>query len=350
LVSTALQNLATTTGLLIPTFLQGAVSVSQSDPIQVDDYIGELQGEVLTDDGDAIIDMAGESTAEELGFETPSIGTLLGNPEINLAKTWIGLQANSINLAATDVCELEGATEIVEVRIRVGILKVVLPTCQYAQVHVPVNVFPPNPNLTVNVTSSQGTPVGPDSLQFISSDDLGFGFPAQVGSQGTATIPVPADNYTVRAGAVGFTPTIQTVSVPTGSSTLNLTLNMPSSQQIGLNGANITYSGASVLCTSTGAGGFFDNCTGTVSLNIGVPIENGNVAVTMDQLMFDGGNPNPYSVGAVPGPVTFPISGGILQGTCSAGAINTDIQVEDGGVTIGSSSSVPLTISCGPGS
>jgi Divergent InlB B-repeat domain len=136
--------------------------------------------------------------------------------------------------------------------------------------------------------------------------------------------------------------------------TVTATFNLSSSQQIGVNGANVTFLGASVSCSNTG--GFFDNCTGSVSLNIGTAIQNGEVAVQMDQLTFVGANP--YSAGTVPGQASFSITGGIAQGTCSAGVINTDIEVIDGYanttfVTIGyanpPASSVPLTITCGPG-
>jgi len=79
---------------------------------------------------------------------------------------------------------------------------------------------------------------------------------------------------------------------------------------------------------------------------------NGVVAVSMDQLLFDGGNS--YAAGTVPGTVTISLSGVIFQGSCSAGTINTDIEVVDGYTSstykeIGSSESVPLAISCGPG-
>lgn len=63
----------------------------------------------------------------------------------------------------------------------------------------------------------------------------------------------------------------------------------------------------------------------------------------------------PYAAGTVPGVITVSIAGGdMLQGTCSAGTINTDIEVIDGygdgtNVQIGYSPSVPLTISCGAG-
>jgi hypothetical protein len=76
----------------------------------------------------------------------------------------------------------------------------------------------------------------------------------------------------------------------------------------------------------------------------------------MDQLTFAGANT--YSTGTVPGQVVFSISGPLLQGTCTAGVIHTDIVVLDGfangiNVTIGlatpPTSSVPLTISCEPG-
>lgn len=136
--------------------------------------------------------------------------------------------------------------------------------------------------------------------------------------------------------------------------TVTATFTLSSSQQIGVNGANVSYLGGSVSCSNTG--GFFDNCSGTVSLDIETPIENGVVGVTMDQLTFAGANT--YSTGTVPGQVVFSISGPILQGTCTAGVINTDIVVLDGfanstNVTIGlatpPTSSVPLSISCGPG-
>ena len=120
--------------------------------------------------------------------------------------------------------------------------------------------------------------------------------------------------------------------------------------QIGVNGGNVLYGGASVSCTNSG--GLSDNCTGSVLLNIGVGIMNGVVAVSMDQLLFDGGNS--YAAGTVPGTVTISLSGVIFQGSCSAGTINTDIEVVDGYTSstykeIGSSESVPLAISCGPG-
>jgi hypothetical protein len=130
------------------------------------------------------------------------------------------------------------------------------------------------------------------------------------------------------------------------------TFNLTSGTGIGVNGLNVTYIGASISCTNSG--GFFDNCSGSVSLNVGVAIENGVVAVAMDQLNYGGGS-NPYAAGTVPGLITVSIAGGDMpQGTCSAGTINTDIEVIDGygdgtNVTIGYSASVPLTISCGAG-
>lgn len=121
-------------------------------------------------------------------------------------------------------------------------------------------------------------------------------------------------------------------------------------QQIGVGGANVSYSGGSVSCTNTG--GFFDNCSGSITLNIGVAIQNGEVAVQMDQLTFVGANP--YSAGTVPGQIVIALSGGVAQGACPAGVMNTDIEVIDGYasttfVTIGNASSVPLTVNCGPG-
>ncbi|MGD0123993.1 MAG: hypothetical protein ABSF46_01445 [Terriglobia bacterium] len=122
--------------------------------------------------------------------------------------------------------------------------------------------------------------------------------------------------------------------------------------QIGVNGGNVLYGAASVSCTNSG--GFFDNCTGSVSLSIPVGIMNGELAVAMDQASFAGGTS--YASGAVPGTVSISLSWGIIQGSCVAGTTNTDIQVYDGFVNssstyveIGSSVSVPLVISCGSG-
>jgi hypothetical protein len=72
----------------------------------------------------------------------------------------------------------------------------------------------------------------------------------------------------------------------------------------------------------------------------------------MDQLTFVGANP--YSAGTVPGQIVIALSGGVAQGACPAGVMNTDIEVIDGYasttfVTIGNASSVPLTVNCGPG-
>lgn len=66
-------------------------------------------------------------------------------------------------------------------------------------------------------------------------------------------------------------------------------------------------------------------------------------------LAFDGGNA--YGAGAAPGSIVVSFSGGTPAGACSAGTINTDIEVVDGftGATyvmIGEWESVPLAISC----
>ncbi len=177
----------------------------------------------------------------------------------------------------------------------------------------------------------------------------GSSFPAGI-IVGLTAVPATGSTFAGWSGACSGTGACDVTMNQNQIVTASFTLASSGGSQIGVNGANVTFSGASVSCTNTG--GFFDNCTGTVTLNIAVGIKNGEVAVSMDQLTFDGGNP--YSAGTVPDQVTFSISGGIVQGSCSAGTIATDIEVVDGFtsgtyVQIGSSSSVPLTISCGPG-
>jgi hypothetical protein len=122
------------------------------------------------------------------------------------------------------------------------------------------------------------------------------------------------------------------------------------SQPIGTGGASVAYLGGSISCTNAG---FFDNCTGTVTLNVGTAIGNGELTVMMDAGNYDGGTA--IATGWVPGAISVPIAGSLLAGTCTTGTINTDIQVLDGysnstNVTIGTSNSVPLVFTCGAGS
>lgn len=158
-----------------------------------------------------------------------------------------------------------------------------------------------------------------------------------------ATYPLTGTDFateTVDLSGLTSTTPITVPALPTTST----------SQPIGTGGASVAYLGASISCTNAG---FFDNCTGTVTLNVATAIQNGELTVLMDAGNYDGGNA--ISAGAVPGTVSVPIAGSLLAGTCTAGTMNTDIQVLDGfanstNVTIGTSTSVPLIFTCGAGS
>jgi len=197
--------------------------------------------------------------------------------------------------------------------------------------------------------SQAGAPL--DSTTCILSDDTFGNGSFVVSSDGSGTAELPADTYTTETTSNGYVPVPGgfSLSASNQGQPIDVTMSPITSPNLG---ANVTYVEAIVSCTNSG--GFFDNCAGNVSLNIGIGIENGELAVAMDQASFTGGIS--YSPGAVPGTVNVSLSGGIVQGSCVTGTTYTDIQVYDGFVNssstytqIGSSSSVPLAISCGPG-
>jgi len=186
----------------------------------------------------------------------------------------------------------------------------------------------------------------------ISSFPSGTSFPAGT-IVGLTAAPATGSTFTGWGGG-GCSGTGTCSVTMSQNQAVTATFTQPVAQQIGVNGANVGYLGGSVSCTNTG--GFFDNCSGSVTLVVEVAIENGEVAVQMDQLSFVGANP--YSAGTTPGQAVFSLSGPVPQGACPAGVMNTDIEVIDGYantifVTIGQAmpptSSVPLTVNCGPG-
>jgi len=108
----------------------------------------------------------------------------------------------------------------------------------------------------------------------------------------------------------------------------------------------VTYhAGGGTSCTSSGFG--FDNCSGSVTLDVGCPITSGALGVTVGDgsgnFTTCGANVTP---GSIPGTITLSCTGGIVEGTCPPG--NVMIVSDDNTKEIGNGT-VVFTWTCGPG-
>jgi hypothetical protein len=114
---------------------------------------------------------------------------------------------------------------------------------------------------------------------------------------------------------------------------------------IGVNGCKVTYLSGGATCTVSGTPGF-DDCAGSVTLNIKCAITSGALGVTV-------GNASDFTTcgtsvpaGSVPGMITVPCNGPIVQGDCPPGDLI--VVGDDNTKTIGQGA-VPFQWTCNPG-
>jgi hypothetical protein len=138
---------------------------------------------------------------------------------------------------------------------------------------------------------------------------------------------------------------VNAVATPTPTRTPTATAT-PGGTSIGVNGCKVTYhAGGGTTCTSSGFG--FDNCSGSVTLDVGCAITSGALAVTVGDNV---GNfttcGKTVTAGSIPGTVDVPCTGSIAQGTCPPGDV---MIVSDGNIKEIGNGTVVFTWSCGPG-
>jgi len=134
---------------------------------------------------------------------------------------------------------------------------------------------------------------------------------------------------------------VNAVATPTASSTPK-----PGGTPIGVNGCKVGYEGGNATCTSSGGFGF-DNCSGSITLDIQCAITSGEIGVTIgnnDDFTTCGASVSP---GSVPGTIMIPCDGGIAEGDCPPG--NQVIVGDDNTRTIAEATVQTFGWSCGPG-
>lgn len=162
---------------------------------------------------------------------------------------------------------------------------------------------------------------------------------------GATTTPTATATHTVTITATPTrTPTPTRSATPSRTATQTPTAT-PTPTSIGVNGCNVTYLGGGTTCTVSDTPGF-DDCAGSVMLNIKCAITSGALGVTV-------GNDSDFTTcgatvtaGSIPGVITVPCDGPIVQGDCPPG--DQILVGDDNTKTIGQGT-VTFNWTCGPG-
>ncbi len=133
---------------------------------------------------------------------------------------------------------------------------------------------------------------------------------------------------------------VDAVATPTATATPK-----PGGTPIGVNGCKVGYEGGNSTCTSSGFG--FDNCAGSITLDIQCAITTGEIGVTIGNNSDFTSCGTSVTPGTIPGTITIPCDGGIVAGDCPPG--NLVIVGDDNTKTIGDATVKTFGWSCGPG-
>lgn len=153
----------------------------------------------------------------------------------------------------------------------------------------------------------------------------------------TSTATTPTATPT-RTATITATPTRSATPTRTRTPT-------PTGTPIGANGCKVTYFSGGATCSVSGTPGF-DDCTGIVKLDVECAITSGALGVTVggaSDFTTCGASVTP---GSVPGLITVPCNGPIVQGDCPPG--NQIVVGDDNTKTIGEGT-VTFGWVCDPG-
>lgn len=164
-------------------------------------------------------------------------------------------------------------------------------------------------------------------------------------STGTGTPPTPTATPTGTA-TITATPTVTATRTATPTRTPTQTpRSTPTPISIGVNGCKVSYLAGNSTCTVSNTPGF-DDCSGSVTLDVKCAITSGALGVTVGSDSDFTTCGVSVSPGSIPGMITIACDGPIVQGDCPPGDL---IVVGDDNTLMIGEGTVPFGWTCEPG-